>query len=101
MKSMWSPGKNANNTIHIDDVAAAAWTASLWIAKTGRKAANDAAGVPIQFHNDKSFVKEHPDIPPPSQTPVAPLFNLVRIIEPFSCIFSKYCVRPTIRTTPW
>ncbi|RXW24887.1 hypothetical protein EST38_g929 [Candolleomyces aberdarensis] len=76
MKSMWSPGKNANNTIHIDDVAAAAWAASLWIAKTGRKAANDAAGVPIQFHNDKSFVKEHPDIPPPTQTPVAPLFNL-------------------------
>ncbi|KAJ2931429.1 hypothetical protein H1R20_g5726, partial [Candolleomyces eurysporus] len=76
MKSMWSPGKNANNTIHIDDVASAAWTASLWMAKTGRKAANDAAGVPIQFHNDKSFVKEHPDIPPPTQTPVAPLFNL-------------------------
>ena len=74
---MWSPGKNPNNTIHIDDVAGAAWAASEWIAKTGRKAANDIAGVPLQFHNDKSFTKNHPDIPAPGEKPVAPLFNLV------------------------
>ena len=76
MKSLWSPGKNANNTVHVDDVAGAAWAVSNWIAGIGRKAANDAAGVPIHFSNDKSFVKEHSDIPTASVKPVAPLFNL-------------------------
>ncbi|KAF6764986.1 hypothetical protein DFP72DRAFT_869721 [Ephemerocybe angulata] len=77
MKSMWSPGKNPNNTIHVDDVAGAAWASSQWISGLGRKAANEAAGVPIPFHNDKTFVKEHPDIPAHNTKPVAPLFNLV------------------------
>lgn len=78
MKSLWSPGKNPNNTTHVNDVAGAAWACSEWIAKLGRKAANEVAGVPLPFHNDKAFVKEHPDIPAHTAKPVAPLFNLVR-----------------------
>ncbi|TFK25041.1 hypothetical protein FA15DRAFT_668917 [Coprinopsis marcescibilis] len=77
MKSIWSPGKNPNNTVHIDDVAGAAWTAATWVAATGRKAADEAAGEEIIFHNDKNKIKEFTNIVPPSQRVVAPLFNIV------------------------
>ncbi|KAF9470242.1 NAD(P)-binding protein [Pholiota conissans] len=77
MKSMWSPGKNPTNTVHIDDVAGGAWACAKWIANVGRKAANEAAGVPIPFHNDKSKVSEVEGIIPYDQKPAAPVFNLV------------------------
>ncbi|KAF9001941.1 hypothetical protein BDQ17DRAFT_1390891 [Cyathus striatus] len=77
MKSLWSPGKHANNTIHVDDVAGAAWASAQWMANLGRVAADQLAGEEIIFHNDKSKVKEIEGIPPHNQKLVAPLFNLV------------------------
>ncbi|KAF9567629.1 hypothetical protein CPC08DRAFT_680950 [Agrocybe pediades] len=77
MKSMWSPGKNPTNTVHVDDVAGGAWACAKWMAGLGRKAADQAAGVKIPFHNDKAKVKEVEGMIPYDQVPVAPLFNLV------------------------
>jgi len=77
MKSMWSPGKNPSNTVHIDDIAGALWACAMWMAPLGRKAANSLAGEGIAFHNDKKKAKEVEGMPPHNQTLVAPLFNLV------------------------
>ncbi|KAF8906006.1 hypothetical protein CPB84DRAFT_1745212 [Gymnopilus junonius] len=77
MKSMWSPGKNPTNSVHVDDVAGAAWACANWTASQGRKAAETLAGVAVHFHNDKSKVKEVEGMIPHDQNPVAPLFNLV------------------------
>ncbi|KAF8201582.1 hypothetical protein BJ912DRAFT_1116493 [Pholiota molesta] len=77
MKSLWSPGKNPTNTIHVDDVAGGAWACANWIAGLGRKAANEIAGVPILFHNDKSKVSEVEGMITHDKKPVVPLFNLV------------------------
>ncbi|PPQ86881.1 hypothetical protein CVT25_012600 [Psilocybe cyanescens] len=77
MKSMWSPGKNPTNTVHVDDIAGGAWTCATWIADKGRTAADQIAGVKLVFHNDKGKVKEVQGMTPHDQTPVAPLFNLV------------------------
>ncbi|EAU88398.2 hypothetical protein CC1G_05164 [Coprinopsis cinerea okayama7 len=77
MRSLWSPGKHANNTIHVDDVAGAAWAAAGWMAKLGRKAADEAAGEEILFHNDKKKIKEFENIVPHDQKVIAPLFNVV------------------------
>jgi len=77
MKSLWSPGKNANHTVHVDDIAGALWTLAHWITPLGRKAADDLAGEVIPFHNDKSKVKQVEGMPPHNQKLIAPLFNLV------------------------
>ncbi|KAF8636725.1 hypothetical protein AX17_003528 [Amanita inopinata Kibby_2008] len=77
MKSMWPRGKNATNTVHVDDIAGAAWACAEWIARQGRKTANSIAGEEILFHNDKSKVKEVEGIPPHNQTLIAPTFNVV------------------------
>ncbi|KAG6854958.1 hypothetical protein C0991_009781 [Blastosporella zonata] len=77
MKSMWSPGKNPNNTVHVDDVAGAAWACAEWIAPLGRAEANVLAGEEIVFHNDKKKVKEVEGMPPHDQKLICPLFNLV------------------------
>ncbi|TFK67905.1 NAD(P)-binding protein [Pluteus cervinus] len=77
MKSMWSPGKNPTHTIHVDDVAGAAWACAQWIGPLGRSAANAAAGEVIPFHNDKNKVKEVEGMPAHNEKLVAPLFNLV------------------------
>ncbi|KAG6909835.1 hypothetical protein DXG01_015108 [Tephrocybe rancida] len=77
MKSMWSPGKNPNNTVHIDDVAGAAWACAEWVAPLGRAEANTLAGEEILFHNDKKKVKEVQGMPSHDQKLIAPLFNLV------------------------
>ncbi|KAG6849334.1 hypothetical protein H0H93_009300 [Arthromyces matolae] len=76
MKSMWSPGKNPNNTINVIDVAAASWACAEWIAPIGRLEANILAGEEIIFHNDKKKTKEIEGIPSHDQKVVAPLFNL-------------------------
>jgi hypothetical protein len=73
----WSPGKNAINTVHVLDVAGAAWASANWMAQEGRKSANQIAGKPLPFHNDKSKIKEVDGVISPSEKPVAPLFNLV------------------------
>lgn len=67
------------NSVHVEDVAAAAWALAVWIAKEGRKEANILAGEEIQ-HNEKSKIKEGQSLNLPEQgkKPVAPLFNLVR-----------------------
>lgn len=77
MKSMWSPGKNPTNTIHVEDVAGGAWACANWVAKHGRKEADQLAGVPIPFHNDKTKVKDVEGMLPHDENPVAPIFNLV------------------------
>lgn len=74
----WSPGKNPNNTVHVDDIAGALWACAQWMAPLGRKAANSLAGEEIRFHNEKKKVKEVESMPPHNQDLVAPLFNLVR-----------------------
>ncbi|KAF8163117.1 hypothetical protein B0H34DRAFT_780914 [Crassisporium funariophilum] len=77
MRSMWSPGKNPTNTVHVADVAGAAWACALWMSSEGREAANKLAGEEIIFHNEKSKVKEVEGMPPHNETLTAPLFNLV------------------------
>ncbi|KAF8797845.1 hypothetical protein BYT27DRAFT_7265004 [Phlegmacium glaucopus] len=77
MKYLWAPGKNATNTVHVLDVAGAAWASAKWMASEGRKTANQIAGQAIIFHNDKSKVKEVDGMLPPDAKPIAPLFNLV------------------------
>ncbi|KAF8969877.1 hypothetical protein BDZ97DRAFT_1725584 [Flammula alnicola] len=77
MKSMWSPGKNPTNTVHVEDVAGGSWACANWIAGHGRKAADELAGVPIPFHNEKTKVKEVEGMRPHDEKPVAPVFNLV------------------------
>jgi nucleoside-diphosphate-sugar epimerase len=77
MKSLWSPGKNPTHTVHVEDVAAAAWACANWMASHGRKEANQLAGEVIPFHNEKSKVKEVDGMIPHDQKIMAPLFNLV------------------------
>ncbi|KAG5716281.1 hypothetical protein E4T56_gene10602 [Termitomyces sp. T112] len=77
MKSMWSPGKNPNNTVNVADVAGAAWACAEWIGPLGRTEANVLAGEEILFHNDKKKVREVEGMPPHDQKLIAPLFNLV------------------------
>jgi hypothetical protein len=84
MKSMWSPGKNPTHTIHVEDVAGGAWACANWVANHGRKEADQLAGVPIIFHNDKTKVKEVEGMLPHDENPVAPIFNLVILLLLFS-----------------
>jgi len=77
----WAPGKNATNTVHVLDVAGAAWASANWMASEGRKSANQIAGQAFTFHNDKSKVKEVDGMLPPDVKPVAPLFNLVLYVS--------------------
>ncbi|GJJ11992.1 hypothetical protein Clacol_006230 [Clathrus columnatus] len=75
-KSLWSPYVRFN-TIHVDDVAAACWTAAEWMAKTGRAEANKVAGENIYFANDKNKVANVQGVPDPKIELTAPLFNLI------------------------
>ncbi|ETW85694.1 hypothetical protein HETIRDRAFT_407618 [Heterobasidion irregulare TC 32-1] len=77
MKSLWSPGNNSMNTVHVDDVSVALWTCAQWIGKLGRAEADKVAGEEIYFHNEKSKVAEVQGMPPADVKVVAPLFNLV------------------------
>ncbi|KAL5511744.1 hypothetical protein ACEPAH_4962 [Sanghuangporus vaninii] len=80
MKALWSPGKNPMNTVHVDDVVAAAIALAKWIEKEGREQADILAGEEIP-PNDKSKVKaaeaESQSLPDSSKKLVAPVFNLV------------------------
>lgn len=66
------------NTVHVDDVAAAAYALAVWIEKEGRPEANVLAGEEI-VACEKSKVKaaEANAIPDAGKKVVAPLFNLV------------------------
>ncbi|KAJ7211601.1 NAD-P-binding protein [Mycena pura] len=77
MKSMWSPGKNPTNTVHVDDVAGAMWACARWMAPLGRKEANSLAGENIIFRNDKSKASDVKGMPAADKKLIAPLFNLV------------------------
>lgn len=77
MKSLWSPGKQPNHTVHSEDVAAGIFACAQWMAPLGRAAANAKAGETIPFHNDKSKVAEVEGMPAADKTVTAPLFNLV------------------------
>ncbi|THH13609.1 hypothetical protein EW146_g6637 [Bondarzewia mesenterica] len=77
MKSLWSPGKNAMNTVHVDDLASTLWACAEWIAPIGRAEADKIAGEEIYFRNDKSKVDEVQGMPPADKKIIAPLFNLV------------------------
>ncbi|KAI0273821.1 NAD-P-binding protein [Gloeopeniophorella convolvens] len=76
MKSLWSPGGNAMNTIHADDVAGGLWAAAEWISLVGRAEALSAAGEEIYSKTDKSKVTGVTGVPPPDKKIIAPLFNL-------------------------
>ena len=65
------------NTVHAEDVAAAALALAQWMEKEGRAQANTLAGEDI-IPNDKSKVKEANNLPDSGKKVVAPLFNLVR-----------------------
>ena len=65
------------NTVHVDDIAGAAWTLAGWMASTGRKEADVLAGEQIIFHNEKSKVQEVDGMISVDKKVVAPLFNLV------------------------
>ncbi|KIO04141.1 hypothetical protein M404DRAFT_26703 [Pisolithus tinctorius Marx 270] len=77
MKTIWGPGKDPVNTVHIDDVASALWACAEWMGPLGRKEANAIAGEKISFHNDKGKVKEVAGTCSPDAQPVAPIFNVV------------------------
>lgn len=77
MKTLWSPGKNPVNTVHVTDVAGALWACAEWMKGVGRAEADGIAGEEIIFHNEKSKVKEVEGACPPDQKAIAPLFNLV------------------------
>ena len=63
-------------TVHVEDVAAAAFALAQWMAKEGRQQANIIAGEELPS-NDKSKIKEGKDLPDLNKKLVAPLFNLV------------------------
>ncbi|KAI9452322.1 NAD-P-binding protein [Russula earlei] len=65
MKSLWSPGRNAMNTVHSDDVAGGLWAAAEWIVSQQ-----------IYWKNDKSKVPEVVGMQPPEKKIIVPLFNL-------------------------
>ncbi|KAH7921728.1 hypothetical protein BV22DRAFT_1107017 [Leucogyrophana mollusca] len=77
MKTLWGPGKDRMDTVHIDDVAGGMWACAEWIAPLGRKEADIVAGEKILFHNEKSKVAEVEGTCPPNSQPIAPVFNLV------------------------
>jgi hypothetical protein len=72
-----SPGKHANNTVHIDDVTGALWAAAQWMEPLGRKQADALAGEPLLFKNDKKKIKDVEGVVSPDQALTAPLFNIV------------------------
>ena len=82
----WSPGNNAMNTVHSDDVAGGLWAAAEWMSGVGRAEALNVAGEEIYWRNDKNKVREVAGMPPPEGKIFAPLFNLVGII---SCRLSR------------
>ena len=79
------------NTVHVEDVVAAAFALAQWIEKEGREQANTLAGEEI-LPNDKSKVKEASNLPDPGKKLVAPLFNLVRNCF---CLFMAVRSRPS------
>jgi hypothetical protein len=97
----WSPGTHPTNTVHVNDVAGAAWACAEWMAPLGRKEADILAGEIIIFHNDKHRVKEVEGMVPHTQKVVAPVFNLVGNFFPapfFVCLFPE--CRSMIRRAP-
>ncbi|THH10269.1 hypothetical protein EW145_g1430 [Phellinidium pouzarii] len=76
MKGLWPPGKNSMNTVHVEDVAGAAFALAEWMAKEGRKEADILAGEEIPS-NDKGKIKEGTGLPETGKKLVAPLFNIV------------------------
>ncbi|KAL0947340.1 hypothetical protein HGRIS_013459 [Hohenbuehelia grisea] len=77
MKSLWKPGDNPTNTVHVEDIAGAMHACAKWMADLGRKEADALAGEQIIFHNSKSRVSDVEGMPPHDQKLIAPLFNLV------------------------
>jgi hypothetical protein len=65
------------HSIHVYDVAGAAWACAQWMVPLGRKQADALAGEEIIFHNDKSKIKTIDGVPPHDKKLLAPLFNLV------------------------
>ena len=73
----WSPGKNPNHTVHVEDVAGGMWACAVWMAGIGRKEADSIAGEEILFRNDKSKAKQVEGMVAPDRKCIAPLFNIV------------------------
>jgi len=77
MKTLWSPGTDPMNSVHVYDVACGSWACAEWMARLGRKEANSLAGEEIIFHNDKKMVEEIKGMSPHDRKLIAPMFNLV------------------------
>lgn len=71
------------NTVHVDDVSRALWAVAKWIEPIGREGANAIAGEKMYFANDKAKVRDVEGVPSPDEIPVAPLFNVVRVLSFF------------------
>lgn len=98
MKGLWSPGKNPMHTVHVEDVAAAAYVLADWMAKEGKAKANEIAGEEIPS-NDKGKTKaavseigEGFVLTDRNKKLVAPIFNLVSFWEERSFVFRLFFV---------
>ncbi|SNX82556.1 uncharacterized protein MEPE_01262 [Melanopsichium pennsylvanicum] len=82
MKWLWGPELRIN-TIHVDDWCPAAWRIVEWIASRSRSQADQQAGedlAPVRIKDkaqDSLREKVGSEICPRSETPRAPIFNLV------------------------
>lgn len=82
MKLLWGPDLRIN-TIHVDDWCPAAWKIAQWVASRPRSEADQLAGEnlpPVRIKDkiqDKLREKVGPGCCPRSETPRAPVFNLV------------------------
>lgn len=82
MKLLWGPDLRIN-TIHVDDWCPAAWKLVQWISSRPRSEANQLAGEdlpPVRIKDitqDSPREKVDPECCPRSDTPRAPVFNLV------------------------
>ncbi|KAI0340496.1 hypothetical protein BDW22DRAFT_1430654 [Trametopsis cervina] len=81
MKALWSPGKHATHTVHVEDVAGSLFACAEWMVKTGRAQADSIAGEELYCLADKKRVKElqaegTEGLCNPDDKFVAPIFNI-------------------------
>lgn len=75
--TLYLPGELRKNTIHLYDLAVAAWKSAEWIASITRQAANAIAGVQIPSSGDPEVVKAPEALPSSALSAPIPIFNVV------------------------
>lgn len=70
------------HTVHLEDVAGALWAVAQWMEPLGRAKANEIAGETLRFYapEKKDLLKDLEGHLPKGSDPVAPFFNIVRIL---------------------